>query len=42
MVVMSELDAGIQEYLEHIRADYNKNGWNNKMFYFTCFRDIWS
>ena len=34
MGLMSELDAGIQEYLNHIRNDYAKNGWNNKMFYY--------
>ena len=30
----SELDAGLNEYLDHLRADYAKNGYNNKQFYF--------
>ena len=30
----SELDAGLNCYLDHLRKDYAKNGHNNKQFYF--------
>ena len=34
MVQFSELDAGLNEYLDHLRADYAKNGYSNKQYYF--------
>jgi hypothetical protein len=33
-VCMSDLDNGLQEYLNHLRMDYAKNGYNNKEFYY--------
>lgn len=30
----SQLDAGLNEYLEHLRKDYGDNGWSNKKFYY--------
>lgn len=29
----NELDLCVNEYLDHLRADYAKNGYNNKLFY---------
>lgn len=29
----NELDLCVNEYLEHLRADYAKSGYNNKQFY---------
>jgi len=31
---MSDLNTRIQDYINHIRADYEKSGWSNKNFYF--------
>jgi len=33
MGVHNNLDLCVNEYLDHLRADYNKNGYNNKLFY---------
>ena len=33
-VIMSDLDNGLNEYLNHLRKDYAKNGYNNKEFYY--------
>jgi hypothetical protein len=30
----SELDAGLNDYIAHLQADYDRNGRNNKRFYF--------
>lgn len=35
MGIFSELDTGIQEYVEHLRQDYGQNAYSlNKRFYF--------
>jgi hypothetical protein len=33
-VILSELDNGLQEYLNHLRKDYGSNGYVNKEFLF--------
>lgn len=33
-VVMSDLDNGLNEYLNHLRQDYAKCGYTNKVYYY--------
>ena len=33
MGVFSELDLAVNDYLDHLRADYAKHGYQNKEFY---------
>ena len=33
-VVYSDLDSGILSYLDHLRQDYAKNGYNGKIFFY--------